>query len=634
MTCRLSSARLLALALLGALAVPALAAAQTPGDFGECVPESQRPLGVESSLAAGAIIPCPPPALQVPVALPAEISSHPLLALKLRKGTVDGISKNREFGIYGLLFDALTRSIQSRWGWKREVIQADAAQAQFVAQAIDSINDVEDNGVSPAVPTAGLELPPPPPSLRPARVPVPALYRLGVTARQTLTGSLLLAIHPLLMLTPTADFLDAPADHPQPVAGDDILETIPPPDNASGYSGGVERQVIAYRSHIEVDGDTESPKPLTWYEWFVGRFIQRHMPSTPQPEIQLAQFLVDASTEPPKEPAVEQLHVMPKESKAAASDITCPYLRQQAADRHVRLMADPQVTQDVLGNLKRLVEADRLFEVAGELLRDGYVSEAMTCYDVIRRLVPGSRFEAQVAEALAEFGIGTAAEAAEEPQAEPQRKRDADSQDQEEEQPGVAEQVAGLMKACRLALEAGDIARAADLARQACALDPECVGADPLIYKLHLLNSDPPKCSPRSSSECPRRQEPAEEAEPPVTLRPELPPIDPGVVGALDGLLPECRVLPAKPGAEYPLCVEEQEARQAPAPDFGELMNALLGGHGQIEIGVGVSDGGLRLLCDFHCAGKVFHLVYRQGGLGLWTTHDAAAEEEDTEDPR
>jgi len=47
------------------------------------------------------------------------------------------------------------------------------------------------------------------------------------------------------------------------------------------------------------------------------------------------------------------------------------------------------------------------------------------------------------------------------------------------------------MKACRLAAEAGETARAAELARQASALDPDAVAGDPLVYKMHLLGRTP-----------------------------------------------------------------------------------------------------------------------------------------------
>ena len=44
-------------------------------------------------------------------------------------------------------------------------------------------------------------------------------------------------------------------------------------------------------------------------------------------------------------------------------------------------------------------------------------------------------------------------------------------------------------------------------------------------------------------------------------------------------------------------------------------------------------DGSVRVSCDVHCGGKVYHLVFRQGTFALWTSHDASAtpEEEDPE---
>src|SRR5262249_61060872 len=77
-------------------------------------------------------------------------------------------------------------------------------------------------------------------------------------------------------------------------------------------------------------------------------------------------------------------------------------------------------------------------------------------------------------------------------------------------EPGVREQVAGLVKACRLAATRGEIARAADLAREACALDPALAAADPLVTFLSH-----------------------------ATVRPALPPVDPAMVEALARLLRE-----------------------------------------------------------------------------------------------
>ena len=54
-------------------------------------------------------------------------------------------------------------------------------------------------------------------------------------------------------------------------------------------------------------------------------------------------------------------------------------------------------------------------------------------------------------------------------------------------EPGIEPMVCGLMKACHLLMSQGMQHQAAELARQAYALDPQRVMADPLIYKMHLL---------------------------------------------------------------------------------------------------------------------------------------------------
>jgi hypothetical protein len=61
---------------------------------------------------------------------------------------------------------------------------------------------------------------------------------------------------------------------------------------------------------------------------------------------------------------------------------------------------------------------------------------------------------------------------------------------------GVAEQVTGLMKACYLALGEGRVEKAAELARQAYALDPARVQGDPIVYKMHLLAEQSNPASP------------------------------------------------------------------------------------------------------------------------------------------
>jgi hypothetical protein len=58
---------------------------------------------------------------------------------------------------------------------------------------------------------------------------------------------------------------------------------------------------------------------------------------------------------------------------------------------------------------------------------------------------------------------------------------------------GKCEMVNGLMKACYLAFGEGRYEKAVDLARQAHAVDPARVEADPLVYKMHLLGQCCPK---------------------------------------------------------------------------------------------------------------------------------------------
>jgi hypothetical protein len=60
--------------------------------------------------------------------------------------------------------------------------------------------------------------------------------------------------------------------------------------------------------------------------------------------------------------------------------------------------------------------------------------------------------------------------------------------------PGVSVMVDGLTKGCYLSLAVGRWGHAVDLARQAYALDPERVEADPVLSKLHTLVATPPGC--------------------------------------------------------------------------------------------------------------------------------------------
>jgi hypothetical protein len=168
---------------------------------------------------------------------------------------------------------------------------------------------------------------------------------------------------------------------------------------------------------------------------------------------------------------------------------------------------------------------------------------------------------------------------------------------------GVHEQVEGLMQACRLAAEAGRHARAAELARQAYALDAERVEADPLVYKMHLLALKRDKGKARHRGP----EHGAEECEPTCphtgecpTPKHEPPPVDDGIVGALEQVL------------------EEVEARPDEAPHHTGVSL-----HGRCY-DVDCSWTGLRVRGQVPLHGSLYTVQFWNGALSGWATPDPA----------
>ncbi len=454
----------------------------------------------------------------------------------------------------------------------------------------------------------------------PESLPTPAVYQLRPTARNRLASSLLLSVNPLLALLRTDWALDAPHDHPQKVAGDDVLSDIPSARQPEGFQGEFGSAVI--RASIE---NQEVEK------WLMSHWAARH--ATPSPEenegyIHVIMPTAVASLTPvdtpveeidvPLVPAVEALP-MPKED-TPADGVTCPYLRQQALDRHACPIADPEIGRGVLDNLERLTKADKLVELANEFARAGRIIEAMHCCLAAADLCPGSPSAARAADMLIELCFGSH---------EPANDTE-ESAETSNTPPGVEQQVNGLMKACRLLMNEGQHEQAAELARQAYALDPERVMADPLIYKMHLLADTPAKhpagaceeSEPPSCPYCPVGGKPIREIVPdkkksesgPTTfLVPPLPKVDYEVVPALERVQAEKAA-----GAEE---ASEEQERSGLDP----WIEAALGGPGKLLLGFGFGrDGGLRLCGECSCAGSVYHVLYSQGTLALWKTPDAA----------
>jgi hypothetical protein len=226
-------------------------------------------------------------------------------------------------------------------------------------------------------------------------------------------------------------------------------------------------------------------------------------------------------------------------------------------------------------------------------------------------------------------------------------------------------QVRALMKACRRAMERGDHDKAADLAREAFALDPQAVEGDPLVYKMHLLtlkkqqpaattgerlperpqvgewHSAPAVCPPAPRPDSTGRSGvedgyprlmcgPAQLEE--MALRPELPPVDGGIAAVLDRMLPK-----AMPGLT--LHVDEEQPPQTEATGGGAGVELTLppAPHGlfipELEQGVwrlalpGVSCaeaviqlGHVRLCGQFELMGATYRVRYDQGDVEMSVT--------------
>jgi hypothetical protein len=415
----------------------------------------------------------------------------------------------------------------------------------------------------------------------------------------------------------------------------------------------------------------------SWRDPFIDYWIARQKPlSSEQNEGNVYTIVAQTSDDPASvedeitpPPTIEMLP-MPHED----SDITCPYLRQQMIDKHACQIADPEIGRDVLANLECLREADDLLELAKKLACDGFFAEAMVCCDRAAKLCPGSPCAQRAADTLHDLARGivpstTDTEESAEPQPDeptgpcsqcdlfwlqlfvsiglsqtwsggmtlPNPNYMRDSADLE---PGLEPMVCGLMKACHLLMSQGMQHQAAELARQAYALDPQRVMADPLIYKMHLL-AESPTPTPADSSEerepptcpyCPSIGKPIREIVPekkkkskdgPTTLLvPPLPPIDYEVVPVLDDMLTES-------ATEEQPSTGAEEASEAESPaGWQDLIEMLLG---EVPFDAGMdADGSLRLSCECAVGDNVYHVRYGHGALAIWKTTDAGK----SEDPR
>ncbi len=331
--------------------------------------------------------------------------------------------------------------------------------------------------------------------------------------------------------------------------------------------------------------------------------------------------------------------------------VTCPYLRERMVERRAGQSTDGR-SYDVLDNLECLKEANELLELAEVLANEGDVEEALECCDRAAQLCPGSPTADRAVDTKAELALGIvrpvcgSEETAEAEEQEidwwnslwldlfeqmglplkqheaPEGRSSTEELPQAEAETGKREMVLGLMKACHLLMSQGMRHEAAELARQAFALDPEFVQADPLIYKMHLLAaspssdtseaSEPPTCPYCGSVGQPIRGIVAKPEQETTQLVPHLPDVDVDVVPALELVLTE---------EAQPTAGAEEVSEAAVDPNLETLRKMV---ENTIDAATN-ADGSLRLSVDCSLGGSIFHLRYTHGGLSFWKSPDSSA---------
>lgn len=256
------------------------------------------------------------------------------------------------------------------------------------------------------------------------------------------------------------------------------------------------------------------------------------------------------------------------ESKQPEKPSTCPFVQQKQAKRV--MPATPPAFGNALDNLQKLEQAEKMLENAEECVRAGMTDQACALFRQIHLVCPGSRIDrvasqhcealnARLAEArmlLADalrcvltqrYDEAVAiyqklevvcpksiyAQIAAEHQGMIQylglgQQPASGAEESSDAQPTcVAERVAELLEDCQRAIADGRYDEAAKLAKKAQKLDHDCVAANALVFKTHLLiqlqekQNQGVRVKRATRGAC-------------VPLCPHMPPIDPAVVRDLE----------------------------------------------------------------------------------------------------
>ena len=182
-----------------------------------------------------------------------------------------------------------------------------------------------------------------------------------------------------------------------------------------------------------------------------------------------------------------------------ADKCPCPY--KACPDKHVRGTMGVLAERTVLENLERLIEAGDELDKAKKHAKAGEVGAALACLAKAHGLAPGSSVAEACGEVVRVLATG-GEEGTEDEEPVPccyceafvrqfglcwlwQASRMCEEACSSKAGKGVM--VDGLMKSAQLALGEGRVCKARELVRQAHALDPARVEADPLVYKMGLL---------------------------------------------------------------------------------------------------------------------------------------------------
>ncbi len=356
-------------------------------------------------------------------------------------------------------------------------------------------------------------------------VPMPFLAHLSATQRQNFATTLLFGAHPLLSLVPTGQLVDLACDHPVcPVVEEDVTGTLV---HGPGILTdlGLKCEIVPLPK--DVHGSIEigigfHMNGAPTYRFLVTEFSDRggvRKDETMSGCLNtLMRALMRDCTDEPKaveggtEEATPDGHPVPKAGSLDPLSMVCPFMHPpQKAD--VYALSGALCAPSVLENLQKLAEASELRDKGRRLADDGFAWSALKCFQQAKELCPGCNGDREIFEAIGAILDGTDKKGPAEPGCEEMEEMGSEYQHphcggcRALGVPGAKVMADGLLKACRQALMTGRYEHAADLARQAFALDAARVRGD-------------------GCKDCPC-----------ISVRPILPAVDPHTVYAFDEIL-------------------------------------------------------------------------------------------------